>query len=206
MFRKRKDAAPYFRLPQPNNPITGSHEYLYPPLKTCTRFKLTEAMTTTDEIKKAEITDAGQWGPNPIFHVSGVVIHVHNQLADDDTTYIFSGSIGDVGIALHDYANHWRIITLGKPAGLIGGCLAEAHPGRGTAFDIHLGVWDASDASGGKWIYAAGATVKAIDWRFDVPEPGDGATGLFEARKSDLYDTIWEVVALDCSSPGACGD
>jgi hypothetical protein len=202
MYRKRKVIAPSFRMPNPTNPITGHAEYLHPPLKQYTRFTLTEALTTTDEIKKAEITDAGQWGPNPIYHCSGVIIYVHNQLADDDTTYIFSGSIGDVGIALHDYANHWRIITLGR-GGTTGGCLAEAHPGRGTAFNIRLGVWTSAT---NKWTYAAsGTTVKAIDWRYGVPYPDAGATGLFDSRRSDTYGTIWECVALDCTSPGACG-
>lgn len=112
MFRKQKTIAPYFRMPNPHNPITGQAEYLHPPLKQYTSFKLTEALATTDENKKAEITDARQWGPDPIYHVSGVDIHVHNQLADDDTAYLFEGAVGDVGIALHDYANHWRIIWM----------------------------------------------------------------------------------------------
>lgn len=112
MFKKRKTAAPYFRMPSPTNPILGSSEYLYPPLKQYTRFKLLEALTTSDKTKTAEITDAGQWGPNPIFHTSEVDIHVHNQLADDDTTYLFTGEIGDVGIALHDHTNHWRIVWM----------------------------------------------------------------------------------------------
>jgi hypothetical protein len=201
--RKRKTIAPFFRLPNPTNPLTGDAEYLHPPLKQYARFKLTEALTTTDESKKATITDAGQWGPNPIYHCSDVIQHVHNQLAEDDTTYLFSGSIGDVGLALHDHNNHWRIITLGKPAGSIGGCLDEDHPGRGTPFNIHLGVWSSSL---NKWEYAAVATVKAIDWRYGVPYPGSGATGLFEARKSDTYGVVFETVSLDCESPGNCGD
>lgn len=201
MERKRKVIAPFFRMPNPTNPVTGDAHYLHPPLKQYTRFTLTEALASTDQIKKAEITDAGQWGSNPIFHDSGVIIYVHNQLADDDTTYIFSGSIGDVGIALHDYANHWRIITLGRPAGTVGGCLAEAHPGRSVAFNIYLGTWDSATDG---WDYSLAATVKAIDHRYGVPYPVAGATGLFESRKSDLYGTIWECVALDCSSPGAC--
>jgi hypothetical protein len=85
---------------------------------------------------------------------------------------------------------------------LRGGCLAEAHPGRGTAFDIHLGTWSPAND---KWIYAAVDTVKAIDWRYGVPYPGAGATGLFAPMPSDTYGTIWENVALDCDTPGACG-
>lgn len=87
-------------------------------------------------------------------------------------------------------------------AGTVGGCLAEDHPGRGTAFNIHLGTWDPAQD---KWIYDTDTTVKAIDWRYGVPYPAAGATGLFEPRPSDTYGTIWEVSPLDCESPGECG-
>lgn len=85
---------------------------------------------------------------------------------------------------------------------LTGGCLAENHPGRGTAFSVYLGIWDPDyDA----WSYdTAKETVKAIDWRYGVPYPDAGATGLFEPRGSTYYGTIWECVALDCESPGEC--
>jgi hypothetical protein len=83
---------------------------------------------------------------------------------------------------------------------LIGGCLDEDHPGRGIAFDIQLGTWDPAND---KWTY--GGTAKAIDWRYDVPYPDAGATGLFEARASDTHGTIYECVALDCDTPGSCG-
>jgi hypothetical protein len=203
MFKRRKNPAPYFRQPNPSNPIAGTKEYLFPPLKQYARFTLTEALTTTDEYKQAEITDAGQWGPAPIYHCSDIFIYVVNQLADDDTTYIFSGSIGDVGIALWDRDNYWRIITLGR-GGTVGGCLAENHPGRGVAFDIHLGTWDPAGTAP-HWNYAVGV-VTAIDWRYGVPYPDAGATGLFDSRRSDTYGTIWECVSLDCTSPGACGN
>jgi len=87
------------------------------------------------------------------------------------------------------------------PNKLTGGCLTENHPGRGTPFAITLGVWNKAT---NEWIYSGGAAT-AIDWRYGVPYPDAGSTGLFEQRTSDDYGTIWEVVALDCSSPGDCG-
>jgi hypothetical protein len=85
--------------------------------------------------------------------------------------------------------------------GLVGGCLAENHPGRGEPFDIHLGLWSSAL---NRWVYDEQTTNKAIDWRYGVPYPDAGATGLFQMQKSDLYGAIWETVDLDCSSPGTC--
>jgi len=93
-----------------------------------------------------------------------------------------------------------RYVNLGPQ--LTGGCLQQDHPGRGTPFHITLGEWQSDDYS---WDYT-GETVYAVDWRYGVPYPDAGATGLFTPRGSDDYVTIWEVVALDCSSPGECGD
>ena len=94
-------------------------------------------------------------------------------------------------------------LLLGAPASytLIGGCLGQNHPGRGTVFDLHLGTWSSED---NEWSYADD-TVDAIDWRYGVPYPDEGATGLFTPRASDTYGTIYECVSLDCESPGACG-
>ncbi len=85
---------------------------------------------------------------------------------------------------------------------LRGGCLAENHPGRGTEFDLYLGTWDAATTS---WTYDTNTIVLAIDWRYGVPYPVAGATGLFQRRASNTHGEIWEVVALDCESPGPCG-
>jgi hypothetical protein len=84
---------------------------------------------------------------------------------------------------------------------LVGGCLYDDHPGRGIPFKIYLGTWNTSQD---KWIYDTSVKVDAIDWRYGVPYPDAGATGLFKCRKSDTYGVIWEVVALDCTSPGTC--
>ena len=205
MFRPRRPLAPHFRLPNPTNPISGDANYLYPPKKEFTRFVLTEAMTTEDENADAEIEqDSHSWGPEPIYH-SPKKIHVHNQLTKDGTTYAFHGEIGDVGIASWDHNMEWGIITM-LQQGLRGGCLNEDHPGRGTVFEIHLGTWNPSHASGGKWIYDTETISYAIDWRYGVPYPDEGSTGLFESRASDEYGVIWECVALDCETPGACGE
>lgn len=86
---------------------------------------------------------------------------------------------------------------------LVGGCLAENHPGRNSVFHIHLGVWTPASDS---WTYEPTDTVHAIDWRYGVPYPTAGATGLFVARISTTHGKIYEVVALDCESPGDCGE
>ena len=111
-FRKRKVSAPFFRLPSPTDPVSGKSNYLYPPLKQCTRFTLLEGLTTSNEYADAEITNEDQWGQNPIFHPPEIHIYVHNQLSDNNQDYLFSGGAGDVGLALHDYENHWRIIWM----------------------------------------------------------------------------------------------
>jgi hypothetical protein len=99
--------------------------------------------------------------------------------------------------------SRWWFIPQPPPAIEIrGGCLEENHPGRGIVFEIALGVWSSSNH---KWSYTAG-TKKAIDWRYGVPYPPAGATGSFIQRPSDTHGSIWEVLDLDCESPGECGD
>jgi len=103
-------------------------------------------------------------------------------------------------------------LELGGGIGLVGACLQEDHPGRGVKFSIKLGEWDPVNTV---WVYDQGDVVTAIDWRYGVPFPDAGATGLFIKRlwivegeyyEEDEVKDIWEVVALDCSSPGECGD
>lgn len=99
----------------------------------------------------------------------------------------------------------WALVRISNChiTSLRGACLSVNHPGRGTAFDVILGTWDTSID---EWIYTSGPSAKAIDWRYGVPYPESGATGLFTPRASDTYGTIWECVSLDCASPGeACG-
>lgn len=85
--------------------------------------------------------------------------------------------------------------------GLQRACLAEDHPGYGTKFNIYLGAWDPAQD---KWVYDCSTTAAAIDWYYGVPYPNTGATGHFQCHKSDTYGVIWEVVGLDCESPGDC--
>lgn len=203
MFRKQKNVSPYFRLPVPYNPVTGNDTYLHPPMKPYCRFILSDDLATDDEFQYATIgSDIQQWGPG-MYHLKTLTIVVHNLLSKVEDVYEFSGSKDDVGIAVWDFDQHWRIIWLGRGGGLIGGCLAENHPGRGEEFDIYLGSWDSSAQ---KWIYDEETAYKSIDWRYGVPYPEAGSTGLFEARASDANGVIYEVVALDCETPGSCGE
>lgn len=94
---------------------------------------------------------------------------------------------------------NWMLLD--PPELLRGGCLDENHTGRGAVFHIHLGTWDPAIDG---WDYDLTKTVHAIDWRYDVPYPDAGATGLFWPRISTTNGVIWEVVSLDCSSPGPC--
>lgn len=102
----------------------------------------------------------------------------------------------DDGIAVN-----WMLVDDGSSFRLMELCLAENHPGRGIKFNAYQGTWS-PNANG--WTYTCAATVAAIDWRYGVPYPPSGARGLFTPRPSTTYGTIWECVALDCESPGAC--
>lgn len=125
--------------------------------------------------------------------------------AQKDSFEIKEGNIGCIILGDVDTEKGIVLVNL-NPAcgqgGLIGGCLAENHKGRGVVFEIYLGSWSAADH---KWNYDTETEVKAIDWRYDVPYPNAGATGLFTPRASDTYGVIMETVALDCDTPGACG-
>lgn len=111
-----------------------------------------------------------------------------------------------VGERFNAYFDELRggFVPLG-PTFLQGICLAENHPGRGTLFDVNIGYRDKADDS---WVYYD-SLFSCIDWRFGVPYPEAGATGLANWRWSDnaevgFTDRILEVVALDCDTPGAC--
>jgi len=97
--------------------------------------------------------------------------------------------------------NWFMVETPVESVTLVELCLAEDHPGRGTAFNAYEGVWNpATDG----WDYTCGDTVKAIDWRYGVPYPDAGTRGLFTPRISTTYKTIYECVSMDCESPGDC--
>lgn len=103
-------------------------------------------------------------------------------------------------------AEVWAVVRVSnwhRVEALRGACLAENHPGRGLEFEIHLGEWDPDDH---RWVYDTENAAVAIDWRYGVPYPDAGTQGLFAPHDSTEHGTIWEVVDLDCESPGECGD
>lgn len=201
MYRKRKEIAPSFRMPNPRNPVSGNNSQLYGPFRLYARFTLTEALDGSTESAEATITTPDQWGPG-LHHCPDVVQHVHNLLGSDETTYIYSGGVGDVGIALWDHNNHWRIVGM-LTSTLVECCLQEDHPGRGTAFNVKVGSWSPDDD---KWVYNDATTYKAIDWRNGMPYPDAGGKGLFTPHPSTTHGIIYDCVSLDCTSPGTCDD
>lgn len=198
MERRSHNPSPAFRLPQPFNSVTGQDHPLSPLAPFC-RFKLLTELTVSTERADAEITH--QWGVGPRHNYSDTIKVLNLERGKDEGVYVFTGSVGDAGIASWDQGQRWRILCM-ENQGLIGACLNEDHPGRGTVFEINLGTWSTAE---NKWIYSSGEPVSAIDWRYGVPYPTGHATGLFEARSSDDYGVIYECVSLDCESPGACG-
>lgn len=123
--------------------------------------------------------------------------------ATDDQYYLTKGHTGFISLGDIDSDRDIGLfVTVSGGSELIGGCLAENHTGRGEEFDIHLGTWNAGSQ---KWIYDTENTVVAIDWRYGVPYPEAGATGLFMARASTSNGIIYEAVALDCeATPEGC--
>lgn len=200
MFRKRKTVAPYFRLPNPSNPVSGSSEYLHPPFKPYCRFVLTETLTTADESKKAVLTTPEQWGPG-MHHTPDVLIHVHNLLSADDVTYVFSGGIGDIGFAGWDRDNHWRIVSMvSDSTGLVELCAQETAT-RNTPYTALLGTWSPDD---NLWCYDGAPTVYAIDHRIGPPAAETGMKGLYQRMSSTVEahnGWIYVCVSLDCEVP-----
>ena len=208
MFRKRKTIAPYFRLPNPTNPITGDANYLYPPKKEFTRFVLTEAMTTEDENADAEIEqDSHSWGPEPIYH-SPKKIHVHNQLTKVEDVYQFSGEIGDVGLASWDANMEWRILYM-LVEGLVELCAQETAE-RNVPYTALLGTWNPDTNI---YCYDNAPTVYAIDHRKGPPLAESGWKGLYQRMPSTVVahnGFIYVNVSLDCELPeegcNECGE
>ncbi len=198
MYRKRKNVSPHFRMPVPYDPVTGRDHILSPNRPFC-RFTLNAALSTADDRQDATITH--QYGPGSMHSYSNKII-VFNMETKRTGVYAFSGQQDDAGIAAWDKDNNWLILCM-LSEGLRGGCLAENHKGRGEVFKVYLGTWDCDSH---KWSYDTETEYQAIDWRYDVPYPDAGATGLFQPRCSSTYGIIWETVALDCDSPGPCGE
>lgn len=198
MERRRHNPAPGFRMPQPFDSVKHDYAPLSPLAPFC-RFKLKTELTVSTERAEAEIMQ--QWGVGPRHNYDDTIKVVNLERGNQEGVYVFTGQIGDAGIASWDQGQKWRILCM-ENRGLIGACLNEDHPGRGTVFEINLGTWSSTLH---QWIYSSGEPVKAIDWRYGVPYPTGHATGLFEPRSSDDYGIIFEVVSLDCESPGECG-
>jgi len=197
MFRKRKSPSPDFRMPPPYDPVVGRDHWLSSS-KPIARFYLDETLTTADRLGYGYITD--QWGPGAMHSYSNKIV-LENALTKYEGVYAWSGLADDWGLCAWHQGNTWVILMMDQ--GDIGACLAENHPGRGQLFTIHLGVWSPDLY---KWIYDTENTFFAIDWRYDVPYPGAGATGLFSPRPSTTHGVIYECVSLDCASPGACNE
>lgn len=105
---------------------------------------------------------------------------------------------GYIAIARTKYGE-WIALTEAASTELVGFKTTEDHPGRGTLFDVYLGTWDPAEHD---WDYDTGTTYKCVDWRYDVPAPDAGATGLAVWRTSNTYTSILEVVSMDCDTPG----
>lgn len=112
----------------------------------------------------------------------------------------------DDGVAIN-----WMFAEAGTGSDfeLVEMCLAEDHPGRHTTgatnlFTVYKGVWNEDTDT---WEYDDEVTTyTAFDRRYGTPFPDAGSKGLFTPRASTTYGTIYEVVSLDCESPGTCDD
>lgn len=97
----------------------------------------------------------------------------------------------------------YRCLFPSYKAKAVGFCLAEDHPGKGTEFDVYAGIWNIADQ---EWEYECTTDnkFKCIDWRYGVPYPDEGATGLGQWNESTDNGAILEPLPLDCESPGPC--
>ena len=131
-----------------------------------------------------------------------------SDLDDESASYdpeewnIDAGNIG-IGLSVGDYVVcYWDqqrgMFVPVAPPGLVGFELAEAHPGRGLKFDVYVGAWDPAIDG---WDYDCDNEFACIDWRYGVPYPGKGTTGLGQWHLSDTHGRILEVVSLDCQIP-----
>ncbi len=83
--------------------------------------------------------------------------------------------------------------------------LAEDHPGRFKVFKAYASTWCPNsnryvfncDHECDDWVFA-------VDNRFDVPQPGIGARGVFYTEPSTEHGIIYVCQSMDCDSPGSC--
>lgn len=108
-------------------------------------------------------------------------------------------------LAVRTKGGRWIAIPMG--VGMKRVCLAEDHPGYGIVFTAYLGEWDPDTDS---WDYGESedeaTLVHCIDYWYSIsgPYPGEGATGLAIPQSSTTYETLYEMVTMDCDSPGVC--
>jgi hypothetical protein len=180
-----------------------------------------------DVIPAATGPDVGTGAGDDVAGTGTATVYQINSLTDSPTieSMGFSQSVFNITndvidskliLVVRDKYGRWVAVPAGSGLGLVGGALVEDHPGRGAVFCIYLATWNPA----GHWDYDCdGGHHPAVDWRYGVPYPKKGATGLFIARPysgfgagtgtaQGCYDTgdtvIYECVALDCSSPGEC--
>jgi len=182
-----------------------------------------------DDIPAATGTDVGLGTGTSIPGTGTATIYQIDPFAESPTingmgftrdVFNIAGSVVEAKLCLvlRDKYGRWIIVPAGGGGSgldLVGGTLVSDHPGRGHVFCIYLGTWNTD----GHWDYDYKTHYPAIDWRYGVPYPEVGATGLFIARPYSGSGTgtgmdqgcpetgtaskvIYETVALDCSSPG----
>lgn len=206
MFRKQKTVAPHFRMPNPFNPMGGEQHHLNPPMRPYCRFTLTEALTTADERAEAVIAeDRFQWGPG-MYHLTCVKIIVRNLLDKDETAYEFSGEIDDIGIAVWDVSNHWRIIWLGRSGGgnrvAISTVVIPKRVGRVAGGPVEVQPVKLDSSSPPEFVND-GDPVNIYSWvKTDSTDPADEEDGeLYIFIEDDDHGVTW-FTGQDCP-PGA---
>ena len=198
MYRKKHTSSPFFRLPTPHNPVTGQDAPLTEPHPYMIGQVTSGGITARDELTPGE---------------GSVILHILKTGKEDmtettkevDVRSVIGTEIAEDEFVLllrDEYTRYWAVAGGGGIA-LTEMCLAEDHPGRDTVFTVYKGVWDGDTT----WTYPDVATTyEAIDRRYGIPNPDAGSKGLFIARVSATYGTIYEVVSLDCASPGECDE
>jgi hypothetical protein len=206
MERRVHNPAPGFRMPQPFDSVKNDYAPLSPQAPFC-RFKLTEALTTSMDRASADITH--QWGVGAR-HNKADTIKVFNleKGSDDEGTegyepvYVFSGAVGDSGIASWDQGQKWHIVYMlgGEQAGLVELCAQEAAT-RNVPYQCYLGTWDADKCL---WCYDNAPTVYAVDHRLGPPLAEPNWKGLYQRMPSNVEEHngyVYVCVSNDCEEP-----
>ena len=210
-YRKKHNPSPAFRMPQPFDSVKGMDAPLSPMAPFC-RFKLLEALTTEMDRAKAEITH--QWGVGPKHSFIDTIKAMNLEKGSEDegtegyvASYVFSGAVGDAGIASWDQGQKWRILRMEMDGGLVELCSLETAT-RNTPYTCKLGMWDADQ---GLWCYTDAPTVYAIDHRIGPPLAEPDWKGLYQRMPSTVEahnGSLYIAVSLDCETPPegcACG-